>query len=129
VSIRPWAHSVAVVDLRAVVTKEKPGWTWERSLLSGEPATALVEAIQDFHPDLVVMTTAGHHGFMDALRGSTTERVLRAIRCPLLAVSVTARLPHLVRSCPTATVNVRSRPSPGPAPGAQPARGDRQLAQ
>jgi nucleotide-binding universal stress UspA family protein len=34
------------------------------------------------------MTTEGHHGFMDALRGSTTERVLRAARCPLLAVSI-----------------------------------------
>ena len=66
-------------------------------MLTGEPpATALVEAIQDFHPDLVVMATAGHHGLMDALRGSTTERVLRAIHCPLLAVSVAARLPELV---------------------------------
>lgn len=89
---------VGETEVPAVVTKEQPGWAWERSLLNGEPATALVEAIQDFHPDLVVMTTAGRHGFMDALRGSTTERVLRAVRCPLLAVSVTARLPHLVRS-------------------------------
>ena len=89
---------VGETEVPAVVTEEKPGWAWERSLLNGEPATTLVEAIQDFHPDLVVMTTAGHHGFMDALRGSTTERVLRAIRCPLLAVSITARLPHLVGS-------------------------------
>jgi nucleotide-binding universal stress UspA family protein len=83
-------------ELVDVVTREKPGWTWQRSLLTGEPATALVGAIRNFRPDLVVMATAGHHGFMDALRGSTTERVLRAVRCPLLAVSVTARLPHLV---------------------------------
>jgi nucleotide-binding universal stress UspA family protein len=65
-------------------------------VLAGEPTTALVEAIREFDPDLVVMTTAGHHGFMDVLRGSTTERVLRAIPCPLLAVSVAARLPRLV---------------------------------
>jgi nucleotide-binding universal stress UspA family protein len=89
---------VGEAEAPAMVTTEKPEWTWERSLLGGEPATALVEAIQDFHPDLVVMTTAGHQGFIDALRGSTTERVLRAVRCPLLAVSVTARLPQLARS-------------------------------
>ena len=83
-------------EFPAVIAHDKPGWTWERRVLAGEAATALIEAIREFGPDLVVMTTAGHHGFMDALRGSTTERVLRAVPCPLLAVSVTARLPRLV---------------------------------
>ena len=36
--------------------------------------------------DLVVMTTEGRHGFLDALRGSTTEAVLRRANRPLLAV-------------------------------------------
>ena len=36
--------------------------------------------------DLIVMTTAGRHGFLDALRGSTTERVLRGGAIPLLAI-------------------------------------------
>jgi len=35
---------------------------------------------------LVVMPTAGHRGFLDALRGSTTEQVLRQAPCPVLAV-------------------------------------------
>jgi len=83
-------------EFPAVIAHDKPGWTWERRVLAGEAATALVEAIPEFDPDLVVMTTAGRHGFMDALRGSTTERVLRAIPCPLLAVSAAARLPRLV---------------------------------
>lgn len=48
-----------------------------------EEVLALGEALP---ADLVVMTTAGHHGFLDALRGSTTERVLRRVRCPLLAI-------------------------------------------
>jgi nucleotide-binding universal stress UspA family protein len=87
---------VGEAEFPAVVTQEKPGWTWERRMLSGEPATTLIGAIQEFDPELVVMTTAGHHGFMDALRGSTTERILRAVPCPLLAVSVTARLPQFV---------------------------------
>lgn len=35
--------------------------------------------------DLVAMPTAGHHGILDALRGSTTERVVRQAPCPVLA--------------------------------------------
>lgn len=35
--------------------------------------------------DLIVLTTAGHHGILDALRGGTTERILRSARCPVLA--------------------------------------------
>ena len=36
--------------------------------------------------DLLVLTTQGRRGFLDALRGSTTERVVRGARCPVLAV-------------------------------------------
>ena len=83
-------------DVPDVATPAEPRWTWERCAISGEPATALGEAMREWSPDLVVMTTAGRHGFMDALRGSTTERVLRAAPCPLLAVSTSARaLPRL----------------------------------
>jgi len=37
-------------------------------------------------PDLLVMPTAGRNGFLDALRGSTTEQVLKKVACPVLAV-------------------------------------------
>lgn len=36
--------------------------------------------------DLIAMTTNGHDGFLDALRGSTTERVLHQSDRPILAV-------------------------------------------
>jgi nucleotide-binding universal stress UspA family protein len=85
-------------EVPAVLSTERPDWIWEQRRLTGTPAEALIEAVEDFQPNLVVMTTAGHDGFMDALRGSTTERVVRAIGCPLLAVSVLARLPRLAWS-------------------------------
>jgi nucleotide-binding universal stress UspA family protein len=84
-------------DFPDTTAHERPGWTWERLTLDGDPVTALDRAVYEWAPDLVVMTTAGHHGFMDTLRGSTTERVLRGAPCPLLAVSSTARLPGLLR--------------------------------
>jgi len=53
---------------------------------SGDVVAKIVEAANDWMADLIGMPTAGHHGFLDALRGSTTERVLRRAPCPLLAV-------------------------------------------
>jgi nucleotide-binding universal stress UspA family protein len=86
---------VGAAEFPAVTPPEEAEWVWERQTLSGDPAPALIAAMRDWNPDLVVMATEGHHGFMDALRGSTTERVLRAAPCPLLAVSVTALLARL----------------------------------
>jgi nucleotide-binding universal stress UspA family protein len=86
---------VGEAEFPAVSAHEQAEWAWDRRTLTGDPATALVAAMRDWPPDLVVMATQGHHGFMDALRGSTTERVLRAAPCPLLAVPVSARLPRL----------------------------------
>ncbi|MFV0643626.1 MAG: universal stress protein [Sphingomonadaceae bacterium] len=36
--------------------------------------------------DMLAMPTAGRHGFLDAIRGSTTERVVHEALCPVLAV-------------------------------------------
>jgi nucleotide-binding universal stress UspA family protein len=36
--------------------------------------------------DLIAMPTAGHHGVFDALRGSTTEQIVRHAPCPVLAL-------------------------------------------
>jgi len=65
---------------------DQPGWRWERLIAKGNAADWIVAAGQDFDVDLIVMTTAGHHSVIDMLRGSTTERVLRAARSPLLAI-------------------------------------------
>lgn len=35
---------------------------------------------------LVAMPTAGRQGILDAIRGSTTERVVREAPCPVLAL-------------------------------------------
>jgi nucleotide-binding universal stress UspA family protein len=36
--------------------------------------------------DFICMATSGHHGVLDAIRGSTTERVIRHAPCPVLAI-------------------------------------------
>jgi len=58
------------------------------AIRKGDPVEAIIGAAKDWPADLIGMPTAGHHGFLDALRGSTTERVLRQAPCPRLAVPV-----------------------------------------
>jgi nucleotide-binding universal stress UspA family protein len=66
--------------------QDGPQWTFARMQREGEPVDEIVAAAELVKADLIVMPTEGRHGVFDALRGSTTERVLRRIRCPLLTV-------------------------------------------
>ena len=56
------------------------------TILKGEVIPALLDAARQTAADLIVMPTAGRRGFMDALRGSTTQRMLREAYCPILAL-------------------------------------------
>ncbi len=55
-------------------------------VVQGPIVDTLLRIAQDYHADMIAMPTAGRHGFLDALRGSTTERVLRRASCPVLAM-------------------------------------------
>jgi nucleotide-binding universal stress UspA family protein len=66
----------------------EPAAAWERIVRSGPVVDEIVAAAEALPADLIAMTTRGHHDFLDALRGSTTERVLRRAPCPVLAVPV-----------------------------------------
>jgi nucleotide-binding universal stress UspA family protein len=63
-----------------------PGWHWHDQLVPGNAMERILKEDLDWSPDLIVMATQGQRDFLDALRGSTTERVLRAAHCPVLAV-------------------------------------------
>ena len=51
-----------------------------------EAVETILAAADEIGADLIVMGTQGSQGFLDALRGSTTEQVLRRSLSPLLAV-------------------------------------------
>ncbi len=78
-------------DMPPVKLPRSSGQTWEQITRGGEPVEAIVQAATERVTDLVVMTTQGRDGFLDALRGSTTERVLHRAPCPLLAVPAGSR--------------------------------------
>lgn len=60
------------------------GWRWEQFVETGEPALVILETAAELNADLIVMTTDGPDGFLDGLRGTTSERVLRQAACPIL---------------------------------------------
>jgi nucleotide-binding universal stress UspA family protein len=55
-------------------------------VVQGPVVETLLRIAQDNHADLIAMPTAGQHGFLDALRGSMTQQVLRRARYPVLAI-------------------------------------------
>ena len=67
---------------------QRNGWMWTESVRIGVVVDEILEAADIHRSDLIVMATEWRHGFLDALLGSTTERVVRRAACPVLAVPV-----------------------------------------
>jgi nucleotide-binding universal stress UspA family protein len=79
-------HVGAESGMPHVAAADGDGWTFRRMFRQGDPVEQILTAADETEADLIVMPTAGRAGVFDALRGSTTERVLRRAPCPLLAV-------------------------------------------
>lgn len=80
---------VHVGDDRMLHTLNYPmikGVVWRTMICHGDIVDVILGMEADFNVDLIVMVTEGHHSLLDMMRGSTTERVLRGARCPLLAI-------------------------------------------
>jgi nucleotide-binding universal stress UspA family protein len=65
---------------------ETTGWRWDQINRDGSPAQIILQTAYDISAELIAMTTQGRHGFLDLLRGSTTERILHGAQCPVLAI-------------------------------------------
>lgn len=63
-----------------------PGWTWTAATGKGDVVARILRMARETKADLIVMSTDGRNGFLDALRGSHSERVLRGAPCPLLTI-------------------------------------------
>jgi nucleotide-binding universal stress UspA family protein len=64
---------------------------WDRVARPGLVVDEIVQVATSWNADLIIMTTEGHAGVLDALRGSTTERVLRRAPSAVLAVPAGSR--------------------------------------
>jgi nucleotide-binding universal stress UspA family protein len=71
---------------------EVPGWTWQKELRTGEVIEGIVKSAKEHKADLIALATDGRNGFLDALRGSHSERILRYGVAPLLTIPVGSRV-------------------------------------
>jgi nucleotide-binding universal stress UspA family protein len=60
----------------------------QRLTAAGPVVQAILQTADSTGADLIAMATHGHDSILDSLRGSTTEQVLQAAPCPVLAVPV-----------------------------------------
>jgi nucleotide-binding universal stress UspA family protein len=79
-------HLLHVGDGQLSQSKAAGDLLFEQVVRQGPVVETIVEVADEIGADVIVMATAGHKSFLDALRGSTTEEVLRKAGRPLLAV-------------------------------------------
>jgi nucleotide-binding universal stress UspA family protein len=88
------ATTEAEPGLREFVTTTWPGETTHRDAVFcvrvGDPASVILDTATEEGVDLIVMGTHGLGGFRKWLLGSTTQRLLRRTRTPVLAVPAAA---------------------------------------
>jgi nucleotide-binding universal stress UspA family protein len=81
-------HVGGADSMPSVRCPDVPGWEWKKVTQAGDVIQTIVDTATKTNADLIVMATDGRNGFLDALRGSHSERVLRQASAPLLAVPV-----------------------------------------
>ncbi len=61
-------------------------WRCSRVTRGGRPVEEILRTADELTADLIIMVTEGSQGFLDALRGSTTQQIVRRAPCPVLAI-------------------------------------------
>jgi nucleotide-binding universal stress UspA family protein len=79
-------HVGTAESMPAVHPPDVAGWEWRTEVRAGDVIHTIIDASKETRADLIVMTTDGRNGFLDGLRGSHSERVLRLAGVPLLTV-------------------------------------------
>ena len=83
-------HVGAAGDMPGVNRPQVSGWQWDSVTKDGDVIDTILDTARTTKADLIVMTTDGRNGFLDALRGSHSERLLPRSPCPLLVIPETA---------------------------------------
>jgi nucleotide-binding universal stress UspA family protein len=91
-------HVGSASEAPAVKVPSGTGWSWRRLAKQGEPAEVIPRTAEEVAADLIMMTSDGPDGFLDGLRGTTSERVLRGSRCPVANLPVGSMLVATSRS-------------------------------
>jgi nucleotide-binding universal stress UspA family protein len=61
-----------------------PGLRVSTELAMGDPANELIRLVEERQADLLAMSTHGHRGLNDLLRGTTVSKVRHMVKVPVL---------------------------------------------
>ena len=79
-------HVGEAADMPAVQCPELSGWQWKKETRTGAVIHGIVDTAHKTQADLMVMSTDGRNGLLDALHGTHSERALHNVPVPLLTV-------------------------------------------
>jgi len=79
-------HVGTLNTLPHIQPPEVAGWSWVVQVLPGNPADRILQQAELLNVDLIVMTTDGPDRFIDKILGTTSERVVRKSRCPIVVL-------------------------------------------
>jgi nucleotide-binding universal stress UspA family protein len=85
-------HVGPAAEKPSVKPPKSTDWTWNSVARPGEPADIILQTATELGADLIVMTTDGSDGFLNGLRGTTSERVLQRAPCPVANLPVGSML-------------------------------------
>jgi nucleotide-binding universal stress UspA family protein len=89
-------HVGEETDMPDVECPDVSGWSWNTLVRSGNVVDVISETAAAVNAGLIVLTTEGRNGFLDALRGSHSERILQKAPCPLLAIPASGFMASVV---------------------------------
>ncbi len=87
-----WEHAAQVATTKLSQLRQQilgnPSHVLQAQTLAieGSPSFAILNAIVQHHADFIVMATHGRTGVRRFVLGSVTEKVIRTVSCPVLAV-------------------------------------------
>jgi nucleotide-binding universal stress UspA family protein len=83
-------------DMPNVSLPDVAGWSWNTVVRTGDVVDVITETALETKAGLIALTTEGRNGFLDALRGSHSERILQKAPCPLLAIPASGFMASVV---------------------------------
>ena len=72
--------------LEYLTLPERDGWRWHRETRQGFVSNVIGEVCKEKDIDLVAMSTRGQDGVVDVFSGTHTQKVIRRVACPVLAI-------------------------------------------
>jgi nucleotide-binding universal stress UspA family protein len=76
----------ALAKLNAIAGQKLNGIEHKTAVYAGDVAGSILQAVDQFQPDLLVMATHGRTGLARFVLGSVAEAVVRRASCPVMTI-------------------------------------------